>query len=64
MRERYEALRQRLKMLLEEGNLGAYVHNEERSVFVIDSTRLQRLRRDVGRAVESMSKEVRQNHAQ
>ena len=46
MRERYEALRQRLKMLLEEGNLGAYVHNEERSVFVIDSTRLQRLRRD------------------
>jgi hypothetical protein len=59
LRKRYEALRLRLKKLLEEGNLGTDVHHtEERSTFVVGSAPLQRLRRDIGRAVETISKEV------
>ncbi len=59
LRKRYEALRLRLKKLLEEGNLGTDVHHtEERSTFVVGSAPLERLRRDIGRAVETLSKQA------
>ena len=53
MRQKYDGLRSRLKVLLDEGNLRThYSAHAEKSIFVFGTERLQTLRRDIARAVE------------
>ncbi len=53
-RQRFESLRARLDALLKQANLDTHHSGSpESSIFVVNSDALQRLRRDIGRAVES-----------
>lgn len=53
IRQKYDELRSRLKALLHEGNLRThYDSHAGKSIFIVDTERLQTLRCDIARAVE------------